>query len=73
MSELSEKYKQGSLLGWQRSINFRCQFSFPLNMIWLSEKNWRHNAPISWKAWLSDDAVIKKLLNVGYGRPGEVP
>lgn len=27
MSELSEKYKQGSLLGWQRSINFRCRFS----------------------------------------------
>lgn len=40
MSELSEKYKQGSLLGWRGAINSRCQFSFPLNMVWLPEKSW---------------------------------
>lgn len=72
MSELSEKYKQGSLLGWQRSINFRCQFS-PEHDLALWKKNWWHKASVSWKAWLSDDAVIKQLLNVGYGRSGEVP
>lgn len=46
MSELSEKYKQGSLLGWQGAINFRCQFSFPLNMVWLSEKPGDTNLPL---------------------------
>lgn len=46
MSELSEKYKQGSLLGWQRAINFRCQFSFSLNMVWLPENPGDTNLPL---------------------------
>lgn len=46
MSELSEKYKQASLLDWQRAINFRCQFSFPLNMVWLFEKAGDTNLPL---------------------------
>lgn len=46
MSGLSEKYKQGSLLGWQGAINFRCQFSFPLDMVWLSEKPSDTNHPL---------------------------
>lgn len=73
MSELSEKYKQGSLLSWQRAMNSRCQFSFPLNIVWLPEKSWWHKPPTSWKAWLSGADVIKTSLNMGYSRSGEVP